>query len=117
MADDRRGVGVSGVTYLFSLLTIPVMMIALYQVETHEAFASQLDLQVDRLAKVISSPRLSGREPGIHIEACEQTQSLGINAVEGEDYCCGVLTVPQNWDEPDGPYRIAPHDSEGLMQG
>jgi hypothetical protein len=23
MADDRRGVGVTGVTYLFSLLTIP----------------------------------------------------------------------------------------------
>ena len=88
-------------SFLFMVL---VMLIAFYQVETHEAFASQLDLQVDRLAKVISPPRLSGREPGTHIEACEPTQSPGINAVEGKDYYCGVFTVPQNWDEPDGPY-------------
>ncbi|MGA9412097.1 MAG: alpha/beta fold hydrolase, partial [Roseobacter sp.] len=86
------------------LFMVVVMLIASYQVETHEAFASELDLQVDRLATVISPPRLSGREPGIHIEACEPTQSPGINAVEGEDYYCGVFSVPQNWDEPDGPY-------------
>ena len=86
------------------LFMVVVMLIASYQVETHEAFASELDLQVDRLATVISPPRLSGREPGIHIEACEPTQSPGINAVEGEDYFCGIFTVPQNWAEPDGPY-------------
>ncbi len=88
-------------SFLFMVL---VMLSASYQVGTHEAFASQSDLQVDRLAKVISPPRLSGREPGIHIEACEPTQSPGINAVEGEDFECGVFTVPQSWDEPDGPY-------------
>ncbi len=87
-------------TFLFMVL---VMLSASYQVATHEAFASQSDLQVDRLAKVISPPRLSGREPGIHIEACEPTQSPGIDSVEGEDYECGVFTVPQNWDEPRGP--------------
>ncbi|WP_162798155.1 alpha/beta hydrolase [Sulfitobacter sp. JL08] len=86
------------------LLIVLVMLIASYQGETHKAFASQLDLQVDRLARVISPPRLSGRVAGIHIEACEPTQSPGINAVEGEDYYCGVFTVPQYWGEPDGPY-------------
>jgi pimeloyl-ACP methyl ester carboxylesterase len=86
------------------LFMVLVMRIASYQIETQKAFASELDLQVDRLTEVISPPRLSDREPGIHIETCEPTQSPGINAVEGEDYYCGVFTVPQNWDEPDGPY-------------
>ncbi len=85
------------------LLMVLVMLGASYQVETHAALAFQPDSQVDPLAEIISPPRLSDREPGIHISECEPTQSPGISAVEGEDYYCGVFTVPQNWDEPEGP--------------
>ncbi len=85
------------------LLMVLVMLGVSYQVETHAALAFQPDSQVDPLAEIISPPRLSDREPGIHISECEPTQSPGINAVEGEDYYCGVFTVPQNWDEPEGP--------------
>ena len=80
-----------------------VMLGAPYQAGMHEAVASQPDSQVVPLAQIISPPRLSDQEPGIHDLACEPTQSPGIHAVEGEDYFCGVFTVPQNWDEPGGP--------------
>jgi pimeloyl-ACP methyl ester carboxylesterase len=79
-----------------------VMLGAPCLIEMDEAIASEPDSQVDPLAQIISPPRLSDREPGIHNIACDATQSPGINAVEGEDYECGVFTVPQNWDEPDG---------------
>lgn len=84
---------------LFSAL---VVLSISRQAETSGAVASKPDLQVDRLAQIIYPPRLSDQEPGIHVSECEPTQSPGINAVEGEDYYCGVFTVPQNWDDPDG---------------
>ncbi len=85
------------------LLTVLVVLSISNQAEATEAAVSEPAFQVDELAQIISPPRLSDREPGIHIEACEPTQSPGIDAVEGEDYKCGVFTVPQNWDEPGGP--------------
>lgn len=84
------------------LLTVLVVLSGSRPAEAFEAVTSKPDLQVDELAQIISPPQLSDRELGIHIEACEPTNSPGVNAVEGEDYYCGVFTVPQNWDEPDG---------------
>ena len=85
------------------LLTVLIVLSISGQAEATEAAASEPAFQVGELAQIIFPPRLSDREPGIHISECEPTQSPGINAVEGEDYECGVFTVPQNWDEPDGP--------------
>jgi pimeloyl-ACP methyl ester carboxylesterase len=86
----------------FFLSIVLVFSIVSRQVEAYEEMASEPDSQVDELAQIMPPPRLSDREIGVHIEACEPTQSPGVDAVEGEDYYCGVLTVPQNWDEPDG---------------
>lgn len=84
------------------LLTVLVVLSISPQAEASGAVASKPTLQVDRLAQIIYPPRLSDQELGIHVSECEPTQSFGIKAVEGEDYYCGVFTVPQNWDEPDG---------------
>ena len=54
------------------------------------------------MAAIAPPPQLSDREPGIHTVPCSPGVSPGKNEVEGEDYTCGVFTVPQNWDEPDG---------------
>jgi pimeloyl-ACP methyl ester carboxylesterase len=84
------------------LLTVLVFLSISHQSEASGAAASVPDLQVNQLAQIIFPPRLSDQELGIHLSECEPTQSPAINAVEGEDYYCGVFTVPQNWEEPDG---------------
>jgi len=61
------------------------------------------DEQLELMAAIAPPPQLSEREPGIHTLPCFPTFSPGANEVEGEDYTCGAFTVPQNWDEPDGP--------------
>jgi pimeloyl-ACP methyl ester carboxylesterase len=62
------------------------------------------DEQLELMAAITPPPQLSDRELGIHILPCDPKRSPGITDVEGEDYYCGVFTVPQNWDEPDGGY-------------
>jgi len=60
------------------------------------------DEQLELLAALAPPPQLSDKEPGIQIVPCLPGTSLGFGEVEGEDYNCGVFTVPQNWNEPDG---------------
>ena len=61
------------------------------------------DEQVEMLAAVAPPPQLSERELGIHTVPClPGSVQPEAGDVEGEDYYCGVFTVPQNWDEPDG---------------
>lgn len=84
------------------LLTALVFQSISSQAEAFGAVVSVPNLVVEQLAQIIYPPRLSDQELGIHLSECEPTQSPGINAVEGEDYYCGVFTVPQNWEEPDG---------------
>ncbi len=60
------------------------------------------DEQLELMAAIAPPPQLSDRELGIHTVPCLPGVSPGKNEVEGEDYTCGVFTVPQNWDEPDG---------------
>jgi len=62
------------------------------------------DEQLAQMAAIAPPPQLSEREPGIQTIPCLPGISSGENEVEGEDYYCGIFTVPQNWDEPDGPY-------------
>ncbi len=56
--------------------------------------------QLELMAAIAPPPQLSEREPGIETVPCFPGIRLG--GVEGEDYTCGVFTVPQNWDDPDG---------------
>jgi len=60
------------------------------------------DEQLELMAAIAPPPQLSERELGIHTVPCLPGVSPGKNEVEGEDYTCGVFTVPQNWEEPDG---------------
>ena len=60
------------------------------------------DEQLDLMASIAPPPQLSEKELGIHTVPCLPGVSPGKNEVEGEDYTCGVFTVPQNWEEPDG---------------
>jgi pimeloyl-ACP methyl ester carboxylesterase len=71
--------------------------------EAGDTVANISDEQLAQMAAVAPPPQLSEREPGIHTLPCFPTFSPGPNEVEGEDYTCGAFTVPQNWDEPDGP--------------
>jgi pimeloyl-ACP methyl ester carboxylesterase len=63
---------------------------------------NSLDKEIAQLAIFSPPPQLSERELGIHILPCDPARSPGADEVEGEDYYCGVFTVPQNWEEPDG---------------
>jgi len=58
--------------------------------------------QLELMAAIAPPPQLSDREPGVDSVSCSPGVLPGNNLVEGEDYTCGVFTVPQNWDEPDG---------------
>jgi pimeloyl-ACP methyl ester carboxylesterase len=60
------------------------------------------DEQLEMMDALAPPPQLSDKALGIQTVPCFPTISLGANDVEGEDYYCGVFTVPQNWDEPDG---------------
>jgi pimeloyl-ACP methyl ester carboxylesterase len=60
------------------------------------------DEQLEMMAALAPPPQLSDKELGIQTVPCFPTISPGANEIEGEDYTCGVLTVPQNWDAPDG---------------
>ncbi len=64
----------------------------------------QADLaqQAAGMAAVNPPPHASGRALGIHVEPCDIGKPLGAGEVEGETYFCGVYTVPQHWNEPDG---------------
>lgn len=61
-----------------------------------------VDDELSQMAAVNVPPRLSERELGIHILPCEPNRVPGRGEVADETYYCGVFTVPQNWDEPDG---------------
>ncbi len=54
------------------------------------------------LVSLAPPPQLSDRELGIHNVSCLPGTARGSNEVEGEDYSCGVFTVPQDWLNPDG---------------
>jgi pimeloyl-ACP methyl ester carboxylesterase len=58
--------------------------------------------QLEMMAAIAPPPQLSERELGIYPVPCSPGVLSGNNLVEGEDYTCGVFTVPQNWEEPDG---------------
>lgn len=60
------------------------------------------DEQLELMAAIAPPPQLSERELGVHNAPCSPGISSGNNLVEGEDYYCGIFTVPQNWEEPDG---------------
>ena len=60
------------------------------------------DTRIELMAAIAPPPQLSERELGIHTVPCSPGVLSGNNLVEGEDYTCGVFTVPQNWEEPDG---------------
>ena len=65
--------------------------------------ASITDEQIAKLAAIAPPPKLSDRKPGIHTTPClPESVPADAGEVEGKDYYCGVFTVPQNWDEPDG---------------
>jgi pimeloyl-ACP methyl ester carboxylesterase len=70
--------------------------------EVGDTTSGSMDEQLELLAALAPPPQLSDREPGIQIVPCLPGTSLGFGEVEGEDYYCGVFTVSQNWDEPDG---------------
>jgi pimeloyl-ACP methyl ester carboxylesterase len=55
-----------------------------------------------RLTSITPPPQLSDRELGLHRAPCLPGTWLGVGEVEGEDYICGIFTVPQNWEHPDG---------------
>ncbi|WP_108839215.1 alpha/beta hydrolase [Tateyamaria sp. Alg231-49] len=60
------------------------------------------DVDPVRLASLAPPPRLSDRELDLHTVPCLPGTTLGIGEIEGQDYFCGVFTVPQNWWAPDG---------------
>lgn len=66
------------------------------------ASSEPADDELSRMAAVNVPPQLSERELGLHILPCEPNRVPGQGEVAGETYYCGVFTVPQNWDEPDG---------------
>ena len=70
--------------------------------EVPEATEPSLEGQIAQLAQINVPPRLSDRELGIHIVPCDPNKAPGADEVEDETYFCGIFTVPQNWDEPDG---------------
>lgn len=70
--------------------------------EGDDTTTGSLDEQLELMAAIAPPPQLSEREPGIHTVPCSPGISPGPNEVGGEDYYCGVLTVPQNWEQPDG---------------
>ena len=71
-------------------------------VEVEDASTAIADEQMEMMAAIAPPPQLSDREPGVDSVSCSPGVLSGNNLVEGEDYTCGVFTVPQNWEEPDG---------------
>jgi CubicO group peptidase (beta-lactamase class C family)/pimeloyl-ACP methyl ester carboxylesterase len=63
---------------------------------------SDLEDQLAMLASTNPPPRLSERDLGVTIVPCDVAKLPDASEVEGETYYCGILTVPQNWEEPDG---------------
>jgi len=87
-------------------LTFPfvtLILLAVFNVEAQDALAGP-EGQAVPMAVLAPPPRLSDRKPGAQTVPClpEVSLSLGVNLTAGKDYTCGVLTVPQNWDAPDG---------------
>ena len=82
---------------------VMLILLAVLQVEAQEALAGS-EAQIEQMAVLAPPPRLSDREPGAQTVPClpEVSLSLGPNVIAGRDYTCGVFTVPQNWDAPDG---------------
>lgn len=70
--------------------------------EAAEISADITDELFEQMSAIAPPPQLSDREPGIHLLPCEPGISVGTGNVNVEDLTCGVLTVPQNWNEPDG---------------
>lgn len=69
------------------------------EVTPEPSFAEQLA----QLAQVNPPPRFSDLPVGVTNVPCDPIVALsGEDEVEGETYYCGVFTVPQNWDAPDG---------------
>ena len=69
---------------------------------TGSTLDGSLDEELAQMTAIAPPPQLSDREPGVHTVPCLPEVSFGVQLVEGEDYTCGVFTVPQNWDDPDG---------------
>ena len=53
--------------------------------------------QLELMTALAPPPQLSDKELGIYIVPCLPGIARGTNEVEGEDYYCGVFTIPQNW--------------------
>lgn len=58
--------------------------------------------EIAQLAAANPPPRLSARELGITEVPCDVAALRGEDEVEGKTFYCGIFTVPQNWEEPDG---------------
>lgn len=61
-----------------------------------------LEEEAAGMAALNPPPRASERSLGVHIEPCDLGTPLGAGEIEGESYYCGVFTVPQDWNVPDG---------------
>lgn len=60
--------------------------------------------QLAGIAQMNPAPQVSDQPVGMTIVPCDPVlaRGLGDGEVEGETFYCGVFTVPQNWDAPDG---------------
>lgn len=59
--------------------------------------------QLAAIAQIHPVPRVSDQPTGMTTVPCDPVLTRGIgDGVEGETFYCGVFTVPQNWDAPDG---------------
>ena len=82
-----------------ALLVIATTSVAA-QDETQPAAGGPAD-EAAQLAAFTPPPRLSDRALGVHTVDCLPGYASVAGGVEGEDFSCGVLTVPQDWDQPD----------------
>ncbi len=85
-----------------SLLTLTLATSGCGQAGNPEQQAASLKEQAAGMAALNPPPRASDRPLGVDIEACDFGTPLGAHEKEGETYYCGVFTVPQDWEEPDG---------------
>ena len=82
-----------------ALLVIATTSVAA-QDETQPAAGGLAD-EAAQLAAFTPPPRLSDRPLGVHTVDCLPGYAPVAGGVGGEDFSCGVLTVPQDWDQPD----------------
>jgi len=59
--------------------------------------------QLAAIAQMNPAPQVSEQPVGLTTLPCDPVLARGLgDGVEGESFYCGIFTVPQNWDAPDG---------------